>query len=261
MWLCHDSAMSADTSPPPLSPLVVLVHGAWHGAWCWAGLQARLDVQGIASLAVDLPGHGASTLPLGDLHGDAQHVVDVLSTWARPVVLVGHSYGGAVITEVAALSPHVGHLVYLTAFALADGESVMAALGAMPRHEVDLSAAMLMQDDGTSVLDPDLAGAALYGSCSPDVITAALARLSPQPMATFVQAVTGDPRASTPSTYVVCTLDRAIHPEHQRIMSERCTEVVTLETDHSPFASMPDETAHIIGSALAQLNASIGSVS
>ncbi len=83
-------------------PLVVLVHGAWHGAWCWAAVQAELDGRGLASLAVDLPGHGASTLPFTDLAGDAAHVADVVARAARPVVLVGHSYGGAVIGEAGA---------------------------------------------------------------------------------------------------------------------------------------------------------------
>lgn len=231
------------------SPLVVLVHGAWHGAWCWSALQSRLDDRGIPSVAIDLPGHGVSTLPLGDLHGDAQHVADVIDALARPVVLVGHSYGGAVITEAAvrtSSTAHVRHLVYVAAFALDPDESVMGALGAMPKHDVALGAAMRMRDDGTSVLDPDLATAALYGSCSPEVIAAALPRLSPQPMATMVQPVTGAPRDATPSTYVVCTLDRSVHPVHQQIMAARCTEVVTLETDHSPFASMPDATADVI---------------
>ena len=111
-----------ETSDTVLRPLVLLVHGAWHGAWCWAALQSELDQHGIASLAIDLPGHGASTLPLSDMHGDAQHVADVASKIGRPVVLVGHSYGGGVIGEAAhilrnSISAPVQHLVYLTAFA------------------------------------------------------------------------------------------------------------------------------------------------
>jgi pimeloyl-ACP methyl ester carboxylesterase len=235
---------------PSVEPLVILVHGAWHGAWCYAGLQALLDRRGVASLAVDLPGHGASTLPLGDLHGDAQHVADVIEAWGRPVVLVGHSYGGAVITEAAVRTDPdrqlVRHLVYLAAFAPLAGEGVMGALGSFERRDVALGAAMRMRDDGTSVLDPDLAAPALYGSCPPELVTASLPRLSPQPMATMVQPVTGDPRATIPSTYVVCTLDQAVHPDHQVAMAARCTHVVTLETDHSPFASMPDATAEVI---------------
>lgn len=239
-------------TPTAVQPLVVLVHGAWHGAWCWAALQARLDALGIASLAVDLPGHGASVASLTDLHGDGQHVADVIDHWAggsdtvRRVVLVGHSYGGAVITEAAVRTAHVGHLVYLAAFTPSAGESLMGVLGSMPPQQVALGAAMTMRDDGTSVLDPVLAIPALYGSCAPAVAAAAIQRLSPHPMSTFHQATTGDPRATIESTYVICTLDQAVHVEHQWAMAERCTTTITLDTDHSPFVSRPDETAHII---------------
>lgn len=227
-------------------PLVILVHGAWHGAWCWATLQDHLDRRGIASLAIDLPGHGASTSPATDLHGHARHVADVVTRRGGPVVLVGHSYGGAVVTEAATRTDLVAHLVYVAAFAPAADESVMSQLGSMARREVALGAAMRMRDDGTSVLDPDLATRALYGRCDPAVVRAALARLSPQAMVTFTQSVTGDPLATIESTYVVCTEDEAVHPDHQRTMAERCTHVVTLDTDHSPFVSMPAETADVI---------------
>ena len=103
---------------------VVLVHGAWHGAWCWSALQAELDQRGIASIAVDLPGHGASTAPLGDLHGDAAAVAAVVDRIDGDVVLVGHSYGGGVISVAGALSPRVRHLVYLAAYVLDATDSV-----------------------------------------------------------------------------------------------------------------------------------------
>jgi hypothetical protein len=245
----------SDASTP--SPLVVLVHGAWHGAWCYAALQAELDQRGIASLAIDLPGHGASTLPLGDLHGDAQHVADVVAALDRPVVLVGHSYGGAVISEAAvrvarASAGPVRHLVYLTAFALDEGESIGSLLGSLPRVSVALSAAITPRDDGTSVLEPGAAAPALYGSCPPAVAAASVARLSPQPMITFGQSVTGAARNGMPSTYVVCTEDRAIAVEHQQAMATRCDTVVTLHTDHSPFVSMVGGTADAIEAALAR---------
>ncbi|MFM7685770.1 MAG: alpha/beta hydrolase, partial [Actinomycetota bacterium] len=128
------------SQPPPAT--VVLVHGAWHGAWCWAALQHALDDRGIPSLAVDLPGHGASTLPLGDLHGDAAHVGAVLDRIDAPVVLVGHSYGGAVITQAAAERSDVAHLVYLAAFVPAAGESVISLLRSMPAAATLLDAAV-----------------------------------------------------------------------------------------------------------------------
>lgn len=229
----------------------MLVHGAWHGAWCWATFQAELDRRGIPSLAIDLPGHGASTDALTGMHGDAAHVTAVLDRLAElghgNVVLAGHSYGGAVITEAAAGRSDIAHLVYVTAFAIEAGESVMGALGSFERHDVDLGAAMVFAEDGkSSTLDPTLAVGALYGSCPPEAIAAALPRLSPQPTATMTEAATGSPRDSIESTYVVCARDRAIHPEHQAVLASRCTHRVDLDTDHSPFVSAVGELADIV---------------
>jgi len=170
---------------------------------------------------------------------------------------VGHSYGGAVISEAAvrvarASAGPVRHLVYLTAFALDEGESIGSLLGSLPRVSVALSAAITPRDDGTSVLEPGAAAPALYGSCPPAVVAASVARLSPQPMITFGQSVTGAARNGMPSTYVVCTEDRAIAVEHQQAMATRCDTVVTLHTDHSPFVSMVGGTADAIEAALAR---------
>lgn len=224
--------------------LVVLVHGAWHGAWCWATLQAELDRRGIPSQAIDLPGHGTSSAPLGGLHHDAAHVADVLDRLhLEDVVLVGHSYGGAVITQVATGRSDLGHLAYIAAFALDDGESVNSALRSFERQSVALGAAVRMGDDDTTTLDPDLAAAALYGSCPPEVIAAALARLSPQPVATMTETVTGDPRSTIPSSYLCCLQDQAVHPTHQAVMAARCAERVDIDTDHSPFISATSAVA------------------
>lgn len=225
---------------------VVLVHGAWHGAWCFAGLQHALDDLGVASYAIDLPGHGASTEPFTDLYGDADHVAAVLRQIGVPAVLVGHSYGGAVITEAAGRHPDIAHLVYLTAFALDVGESVMSLLTSLPVAHVALGQAIVPRDDGTSVIDEGKAATAFYGACPPAAVQAALARLSPQPMVTFADSVTASPRDLVASTYVRCTLDQAIHISHQDVMARRCSKVVTLETDHSPFLSSTAETAAII---------------
>jgi pimeloyl-ACP methyl ester carboxylesterase len=226
---------------------ILLVHGAWHGAWCFAPLQAELDRRGLPSYAIDLPGHGLSTEPLGDLYGDAAAVTAALDRIGGPVVLVGHSYGGAVITEAAARHPQgIDHLVYLAAFALQEGESILALLGSLPPATVQLSAAIEQRDDGTSVLSGDHVVPALYGHCPVTVAGAALPRLSPQPMVTFTQPVTGSPLATIASTYVRCTEDRAIDIIHQDPMAERCTHVVTLDTDHSPFVSRVTDTADIL---------------
>jgi pimeloyl-ACP methyl ester carboxylesterase len=231
--------------------MVVLVHGAWHGAWCWASLQRELDRRGIPSLAVDLPGHGASVEPLADLATDAAAVSAVLGKFRRPIVLVGHSYGGAVISEAdltgddAGAGSTVFHLVYLAAFVVDVGESVIGLSGSMPEAPSALSGAMVIAD-GMSTIDPELAHGALYNRCDPMITPANVARLCPQPLATFTQPATRASWRHVPSTYVRCLDDQAVAPAHQDFMAARCAAIETLDTDHSPFVSMPVETAEII---------------
>ena len=109
--------------------LIVLVHGAWHGAWAWQRVVPLLTSAGVECVALDLPGHGEDGGPFGDLHSDAARVRETLDEFGGDVVLVGHSYGGAVITE-ARLHPAVQHLVYVAAFALEAGESCVSAASA-----------------------------------------------------------------------------------------------------------------------------------
>src|SRR5882757_9635660 len=81
---------------PP--PVVILVHGAWHGPWAWAGVRTLLDAEGIRSLAVDLPSKGA-TGSLGDLHDDAEVVRAAVEAAGAPALVVAHSYGGLPASE------------------------------------------------------------------------------------------------------------------------------------------------------------------
>ena len=217
---------------------VVLVHGAWHGAWCWATLQSELDARGVASHAIDLPGHGNSILPLGGLHDHAAHLSATLDHLdLDDAVLVGHSYGGAVITQAAIGRSDLAHLVYIAAFALDDGESVNSALRSFERQRVALSAAVQVLDDGTTTLDPTAAATALYGRCPAPAVDAALARLSPQAAATMTETITGSPRTEIASSYLRCLRDEAVHPAHQAVMAARCDVQIDVDTDHSPFLS------------------------
>ncbi len=233
------------------SRTIVLVHGAWHGAWCWAATQSELDQRGIPSLAIDRPGHGASTLPLTDMHGDAAHVREVLSRIPGEVVLVGHSYGGAVITEAAIDSPNVAHLVYLAAFCLDTGESRRTIPMNLPPVTTPIDSARILHDNETSSIDPAKAIPAFYGSCTPLAAQAAIARLTPQRLDTFTQPVTEGTWRRIPSTYVICEQDGAIHPSHQEFMAARCATTIRLDTDHSPFLSRPRETAEILANCCA----------
>jgi pimeloyl-ACP methyl ester carboxylesterase len=245
-----------------MTATTVLVHGAWHGAWCWDRVIEGLAAKGLPSVAVDLPGHGRDTGPLGDLHGDAARVgelLDELAATGSDVVLVGHSYGGAVITE-AGVHPAVRHLVYLCALALAEDEScatvaVGDATAAAISHEgrPNLSEALVIDEDGLATLAPlDRASACLYNQCDPETASSALSRLGPQPMVTLQQVPDAVAWRGTPSTYVVCANDFAVHPDLQRVMAARCSRQVEWESDHSPFLSHPE----LVTDLLAEIAAS-----
>jgi pimeloyl-ACP methyl ester carboxylesterase len=169
------------------------------------------------------------------------------------VILVGHSYGGAVVTE-AGTHPRVRHLVYIAAFALEEGESCVSAAMADEgagriSHEgrPNLVDGFIAGTDDLITLDPATAAACLYNDCEPDTVAWALARLGPQPLTTLQ----GTPKAvawrSKPSTYVVCANDLTVHPELQRILARRCGSIVEWQTDHSPFLCRPDLVADLLG--------------
>jgi pimeloyl-ACP methyl ester carboxylesterase len=242
-------------------PTAVLVHGAWHGAWCFDDVRRALAAAGMPSVAIDLPGHGADPGPLQDLHGDAARVREVLDGLGGDCVLLGHSYGGAVVTE-AGVHPAVRHLVYLCAFAIDADESCLAAAVAMAESEAishegrpNLAEAFELQEDETITLRRDGAAACLYQDCPPDATERALDLLGPQPMVTLEQQPHAVAWRERPSTYVVCTEDHGVHPDLQRIMATRCTESVEWPSSHSPFLSDPQRVADLlvaIGARVAQ---------
>lgn len=237
---------------------VVLVHGAFHGAWCWAGLQAELDRRGVPSFAVDLPGHGVSTEPLTDMHGDADALSRVLErVGGDDIVLVGHSYGGAVISQ-ADLGGRVSRLVYLAALVPDEGEDpagVMAAFPAPPPRPAGggsggggggAASLFVRQGDGTFAADPALGPSVFFNTCTPAQTAAALARLCPQRGATFKQPSIRANWRTVPSTYIKCLQDKAVPPAAQDQQAERCSELVSIDTDHSPFLCAPATLADLL---------------
>jgi pimeloyl-ACP methyl ester carboxylesterase len=229
---------------------VVLVHGAWHGAWCWERVVPLLAATGVEATAIDLPGHGGDPGPLGDLHADAARVRRELDRFEGDVVLVAHSYGGAVITE-AGDHPAVGHLVYVAAFALDQGEScVSSAIGEADAldHEgrPDLAAGFVDGPGQTITLERSVAAACLYNDCDEATVAWALDRLGPQPQITLAQAPEAVAWRSKPSTYAVCADDMAVHPGLQRILARRCGSVTEWPTGHSPFLSRPELVADLV---------------
>jgi pimeloyl-ACP methyl ester carboxylesterase len=225
---------------------LVLVHGAWHGSWCWEKLASLLESERIAVATVDLPSVGPRHSSAG-LADDAAAVRALIDGLSGPVVLCGHSYGGMVISSAAAGHPRAAALVYLCAFVPRPGESLVTASG--NRHADWIR----MLEDGTTMPDRDRAGDVFYGDCDAATARWALGRLAPQNAAAFSEPVAQPAWLAIPSTYIVCTEDQAVPPETQRtVFAPRAGRVLELATSHSPFLSQPKRLADMLAAAVAQ---------
>lgn len=222
------------------NPDVLLVHGAWHGGWCFADLQAALDKRGFTSRTVDLPSSGG----IADLAEDAAVVRASLDANPGPTLVVGHSYGGAVISEACATATNIGGLVYLCAFMLPGQMSVLDAV----EHEVPAWIEVDMDTGFLTVPDPITA---FYLDCDPAAARAAAAKLKPQCMGAFAAESSEAAWQEHPATYVICEQDNAIPVSAQEGMSGGAETVVRMNASHSPFMSRPDEVAEILAKAAA----------
>src|SRR5487761_1896253 len=223
-------------------PTFVLVHGAWHGAWSWRDLAAEFDRRGAAWRSLDLPsGHDDATAT-SELSADVAAVVATARD-VGPVVLVGHSYGGAVIADAASSVPGLVGLVFLAALVHRPGESASDA-----NREVRVRTALdeaIVVDGGLLRLDPAGAALALYGDCSVETTTWAVKHLGAQTLVSF-RSPRSSPDADVSRRYVLCRRDRALDPTLQEAMAARCDDIVELESDHSPFLSHPAACAAAI---------------
>ena len=224
------------------SPTYVLVHGAWSGPWYWRDLTAQFDERGVAWRTVDLPSAQRDGDPLADLDQDAA-VVATACEGLGNVVLVGHSYGGAVVTQAAHLVGELSRIVYIAAIVPAKGESATDVSRLVPVRTI-LDEAMTLEGPVLR-LNPDLVAAAFYHDCEPAIQGWAIPQHSTQTLASFRSPRTG-PDVPVASRYIVCRDDRAIDPSLQDILATRCSERVDLPSGHSPFFSHPAELADLI---------------
>ena len=228
---------------------VIFVHGALvhDGAWWWHRMVGPLAALGFDTRAVELPSCVAPPVPpaqtLGDMRADADAVRAELDREDGPVVLVGHSYGGMVMTDAAAGHENVGHLVYVTSVMPDPGET-MADLGGEPGPWMDPR-----PDDGTMGIRAELMPDAFMQDCDEEAVAGALERLTRQPLSVFGQAPRAIAWREKPSTYVVCGQDRATPPGAQRRHAKRAGRVVEVPTGHHPMLSHPGLLAQMISDA------------
>lgn len=214
----------------------VLVHGLGHGGWCWEGVAGKLATLGHDVTAVDLP--------LTDLDADASVVTETLDRLDGPVVLVGHSYGGLVISRVADGRDDVSHLVFVAALMIGADDVPGAKVAEFPPTLFDER--LRMSEDKMISIDADSAVECFYNECSADLAHAAAARLRPTSVNCLRRPTGAEPWHQIRSTYVVCERDNTVNPDMQRAMSTNATHVHVLPTDHSPFMSTPDALLPIL---------------
>jgi pimeloyl-ACP methyl ester carboxylesterase len=226
-------------------PTLILVHGAGHGPWCWETVQALASERGLRTVALDLPSSAATIDDLGSADDDIRVVREACAAAGEPVVLVGRSLGGMTVSEAAAGLPEVRQLVYVAAFMLEVGETIVGAASQWPPID------WVFSDDGRSVRVGDPASI-FYGACSPEVAREAVSRLRPQDAAGAIRPLGAAAWRTIPSTYVVCERDAVIPASFQRQWATRVPFSESLDADHSPFLSRPDELVAILATAAAR---------
>lgn len=230
---------------------LVLVHGAFAGAWKWERLVGPLEAAGHTVETLDLPASGEDQTPVAEVTLDAyvERVVAQIDERPEPAVLVPSSMGGVVSTQTAARHPEkVAAIVYVAAFVPQDGQSLMD-LTRLPEGASDeLQAGMVIEGDPpTASLTPEVSRSAEFGESSEEDAAWAYPQIRPQPVVPFGEPVqipegTFD---EIPRAYIVCTRDRSIPPglQHRMVAENRIEDVIEIETDHSPMISRPAELA------------------
>lgn len=226
---------------------IVLVHGAWHGAWCWEKVLPIMEQRGMEGYALDLPGLGEDPTPLAEITLDsyAGAVREFVCALDTEAVLVGHSMGGVVITQVAEWIPDRIHaLAYLAAFSPKDGES-LADYAWNDAQSLVTRYKQVNEEEGSVTVRPDKLQECFYDMCDAEDARNAIKRLRPQPLAPLTQPVrvTPDNYGRVRRCYIACTKDLALTwPLQKRMQANaRLDELFTLETDHSPFYSCPED--------------------
>jgi pimeloyl-ACP methyl ester carboxylesterase len=234
----------------------VLVHGGFHGAWCWERVVPELERLGHEGIAVDLPGHGERVDEEATMAGRLDAVVSVLRGGD---VLVGHSGGGFEITRAADAAPElVRHVVYLAAALPLEGRPMHEALvyhdDAAPETDYDVTGMLKylrIGDDGAMAFATfEGAWEFFYHDCDEQTARSAFDRLTPEHVVDTATTPVSVPRfweAEPPRSFILCLQDRAQPRWQAEVTARRLgVEPLTIDASHSPFLSRPAELAELL---------------
>jgi pimeloyl-ACP methyl ester carboxylesterase len=218
----------------------VLVHAAWADGSSWNKVTSELQRQGFKVVAAQIP--------MTSLSDDVTALRRVLRSQDGPVVLAGHSYGGAVITAAAAGDPKVKALVYVAAIVPDEGETVGEIFGRVAPHP---KAPMLQPDeDGMVWVTVDAFRNAIAPDASPEETALMAATQKPIALKCLSEPMTKPAWKEKPSWFLIAENDRMVSPKTQRYTAERMkSKIVSLPVDHSPLASQPSAVVGLITDA------------
>jgi pimeloyl-ACP methyl ester carboxylesterase len=232
----------------------VLVHGSWHGAWCWEEIISMLEEAGHRVIASDLPGHGQDNMPISEvnLKSYTDHLSAILEKESEKVILVGHSMAGLVISQTAEYHPEkIEKLVYLCAYLPKNGQTLLQISQNEQKEKESPSVVIISEDQTFMDIKDELIKDSFYGDCSEEDVIKAKEKLCLEPLAPFFTPVhlTDARFGMIPRIYIETLRDKAISIGLQRDMysGSPCNQVITMDSDHSPFFSHPEElTSHLL---------------
>lgn len=224
----------------------VLVHGSWHGEWCWEKVVPLLKEQGQEPVTVDLLGHGQDMTPPGQiaLTDYVAQVTKIVKQSDERAILVGHSFGGVVISGVAEAMPdHIKQMIFVCAF-MPDHDQSLFELGQQDKKSLVLQ--NLVEGPGPDVLSvkQEVLVETFYHDCSEEDQKWAVDRVRPEPMAPVMTKVqlSDANYGKVARHYIRCSEDQAITLWLQdQMLAVKPCDASTLKSSHSPFLSQPDE--------------------
>lgn len=239
---CAPTSTCRATGGEPVATFA-LIHGAWHGPWCWERLTPELENRGHRVVAVDVRFDD----PVATFDDHAATVAAALDGDDDDVVAVGHSLGGFMLPWVATRRP-LAHQVYLCGVVAEPGRTFAESDREHRILNPGYPAGLAKVDGGTRWVDFRLARELFYSDCDDEVVAAAIPRLRVQARGLMSQRCPFDRLPSVPSTSIVCADDRMVDPVWQRRVAAEWTgaQLVELPGGHSPFFSRAAMLAEVL---------------
>lgn len=231
---------------------ILLIHGAWHAKWCWERVTPLLAKSGHPIICIDLPGHGGNPATCRDisLTSYVDYVSRLIDQWNEPVVLVGHSFAGVTISQVAENNPKaIDQLIYVAAFAPISGESLTDEVTKSASQGVSKELLINLRKNESELIQSDRLNELFYNQCRVEDIDNIKSLLQKEPYLALSEAITLTETnfGKVKKSYIICQQDNSVLLEdQQRMCDQHRMRSIEIKADHSPFYSAPQALSEAI---------------